>query len=42
VGLVREASGSFAGGLLFLAALLAAGGVLALQLRRAAVFSVDG
>jgi ACS family tartrate transporter-like MFS transporter len=40
VGLVREASGSFAGGLLFLAALLAAGGVLALRLRRAAVFNV--
>ena len=42
VGLVREASGSFAGGLLFLAALLAGGAVLALRLRRAAVFSVDG
>jgi ACS family tartrate transporter-like MFS transporter len=42
VGVVREASGSFAGGLLFLAALLASGAVLALRLRRAAVFSVDG
>jgi ACS family tartrate transporter-like MFS transporter len=42
VGLVRETTGSFAGGLMFLAVLLAAGSVLALQLRRAAVFHVDG
>ena len=41
VGLVREASGSFAGGLLFLAALLAGGAVLAMQLRGAAVFGAE-
>ena len=42
VGLVREATDSFSGGLLFLAALLAGGGMLALRLRRAAVFDADG
>jgi ACS family tartrate transporter-like MFS transporter len=42
VGLAREVTGSFAGGLLFIAALLAAGAVLALQLRRATVFGADG
>ncbi|HEY7671832.1 MAG TPA: MFS transporter [Gammaproteobacteria bacterium] len=41
VGLVLDASGSFAGGLLFLAALLAAGALLALQLRRASVFGAE-
>jgi ACS family tartrate transporter-like MFS transporter len=42
VGLAREVTGSFAGGLLFIAALLAAGAVLALRLRRATVFGADG
>ena len=41
VGLVRNASGGFAGGLLFLAALLAAGAVFAMRLRHAAVFGAD-
>jgi ACS family tartrate transporter-like MFS transporter len=41
VGLVREVSGSFAGGLLFLAALLAASSLLTLRLRSAPVFGAD-
>jgi ACS family tartrate transporter-like MFS transporter len=42
VGLARELTGSFAGGLLFLAVLLAAGALLALKLRSAPVFGADG
>lgn len=41
VGLVREATGSFAGGLLFMAALLVIAGVGALVLKRAALLRED-